>query len=1193
VTPDGQDQVRAHYRHQTPFYDLVVSTSPARIHSLRVDPAGQGRYTGVVSNFGPKGSAPFASYGSRLKWHEDRSYEAGRPVAVTQSPDSLRLERIPVGPHGLAVTWEFQFDRESFRTGFRWIAEREQHGLWEAGWKLDGIARHIGDAATPDAAPGFGGSYRDREAAFFTWWEDDPRYRHTLACAYLPGSADRGDATYREASEDRPVTWGAWLAISQPGGISLAAGSSFSAGQWRIGSSATAADRRYAATLGAAAGAVPDEAVPDQPALGEPRVPGTIAGQPDQGEPDSDLVAARTWGAALGQPGPAGPRTGRGPDGSWVLTDGAVLAAFVPVAEGGFVGRCYVRAGDTWQLALGSGPGQRYLAVSPDETGDGLLVGGERTGPDGAPVSRSSERWSLRADPPRIHVDSVDSLAPGSTVYAPHAYLAYPAGRSKFELGDGFDTLIGPHLRPMADLVMGQHAMRSPAIGVQHGAAFAALVPDLQAHRRPGGFGHEESPRHFGLFLDLDIADRRCDGALLRFGWTTMEWTFSLWRVEEGYFCRQLAEPAPRPEVPLAYDLLLDGAAPFQGVLASTQRLLWSAVGHRYFAQSALPQTQPADRAFDDAWSWGEQLYEERTVDGTRLGAVRVDREFPPDAMFTTWFNSLRTSYGLASNGRDRGDEELAERGRATLALLLSAPHEHGAFPTIARFGPDRIEWFGGHKNFANQMPWGPASYNTFDMSWTAYWLLRWHQDLGPEPAALDFARRYGDFLLRFQLPSGAIPSWLSMADLTVDPHLRESAQTAASLLFLAELAFVTGERKYAGAATRAGRYVAEQHVDRQRWDDFEVYYSNAPKSEGAYDPLSGMSAQDTLSMHLAAAGFAALARAAADDSWLGPGGRALDQLLQYQAVWPASFLSLYTFGGFSVQNTDQEWNDARQAQIAPTLLDYARATGRSDYAERGIAALRASYATMCTPTAEAINPRYFDYQPRGWANENYAHNPYDAPTTPVPTPHFDWGVGPALAAFAEARNRFGDVWVDLAAGTAYGIDEVAVTRFHAADGRVELDLEARTDGHHVLLKVDGADPAGARLRVNGADYGLIGPGELVAGLRVPTRFRGRIVHNNCRVDPPRPGADLRLTAYLTDGTVLFEPVLRYRTAQSTWRDVPVTASGDGQLAATIPGADVSAGTWLEYYFCGQTPAGPVCAPEVDPQQVPYAVIPG
>jgi hypothetical protein len=1163
--------VRSIYTHRTPFYEVVISTSPARIQSLRIDPDGTGRYLGVVNNFGPKGSAPFASYGSRLKWHEDRTFEAGRPERVLTGPDHLRLERVPVGPHGLEVTWEFRFQEADFLMEFTWFAASAQHGLWEAGWKLDSSARHIADARDIDAPPGYRGPYRSAPLTWMAWWEDDPRYQYTLVAAHVRGSAERGDEIYLESSGDRPVTWGAWLTISCPGGIDLAAGTSVAAGQWRVAASNRPADAGYAGLL----------------ADGRARENGRDVRR----EVHSDREPARQWGGehladlAVRQPG-----TLRSGDGSWILTDGSIAAALVPAERGRYKLRCYVRQAGAWSLVLCGGPDRRYVDVRAAADGTGLVVKAESVDGQGGLLSRSTEEWTIRGGPSRVHIDSADTLAAPDRYHGAHSYLVYPGGRSKHDLGasGSYDTLIGPHLRPQADLVMGQHAMRSPAVGVQDGNAFAALVPDLLIHRQHGNYGVEESPRHFGLYLNLDVADRLADAAIISFGWRTMEWTYSLWRVEEGYFCRALDEAAPKETVRIAYDLVLAGDAAPQGVIAHTQRLLWSSVGHRYFEQSTLPQTQPADTAFADAWSWGRGLYQEATIDGRRVGAVRVDREFPPDAMFMSWFNALRTSYGIASNGRYRADPELAETGRSTLSLLLSAPNDRGAFPTIAHFGADRIEWYGGHKNFANQMPWGPDSYSTFDMGWTAYWLLRWHQDLGPEPEALEFASRYGDFLLGIQLANGAVPSWLRMDDLKVDAHLRESAQTASSLLLLAELALVTGDKRYRDAARLAGDYVVKNHVRCQRWDDFEVYYSNAPKSEGAADPLTGMSAQDTLSMHFAAAGLLALARATGEDCWLDEGQRALDQMLQYQAVWPASFLSLYSFGGFSVQNTDQEWNDARQAQIAPTLLDYARATGRGDYAERGIAALRASYATMCTPSAEAINPRYFDYQPLGWANENYAHNPYDAPTTPVPTPHFDWGCGAALAAFAEVRNRFGDVWVDLDHGTAHGIDDVMVRDFSRAPGLLVLDLESRSPGHQVILKVDGVPEHQLELRVNGSSLGAVSPHDLARGIRVPTRHRGRVVHNPWRISPPADGADVVIPARVTGGASVQAARLYYRTEGSGWLVSDMTQIRADQWSGTIPAVAVVAGRALEYHISVSTEAGTLSAPEVDPALVPF-----
>ena len=47
--------------------------------------------------------------------------------------------------------------------------------------------------------------------------------------------------------------------------------------------------------------------------------------------------------------------------------------------------------------------------------------------------------------------------------------------------------------------------------------------------------------------------------------------------------------------------------------------------------------------------------------------------------------------------------------------------------------------------------------------------------------------------------------------------------------------------------------------------------------------------------------------------------------------------------GGFTAQNTDSEWSDARQAHCGLVYLDYFESTGRLEHLERGVAALRAS----------------------------------------------------------------------------------------------------------------------------------------------------------------------------------------------------------------------------------------------------------
>ena len=140
--------------------------------------------------------------------------------------------------------------------------------------------------------------------------------------------------------------------------------------------------------------------------------------------------------------------------------------------------------------------------------------------------------------------------------------------------------------------------------------------------------------------------------------------------------------------------------------------------------------------------------------------------------------------------------------------------------------------------------------------------------------------------------------------------------------------------------------------------------------------------------------------------------------------------------------NADGEWNDARQSLFAPLYLDYYRATGVSEYFERGVAALRASFAMLYCPENAHVRRAYerqhpsFGPESYGFMMENIAHG---GPGGDVIGPFtiFTWGNGAALAAAATVRDRYGDLYIDPARRTAFGVDgcEATVT----ASGSVEV----------------------------------------------------------------------------------------------------------------------------------------------------------
>ncbi|MBC7253601.1 MAG: hypothetical protein H5T72_06510 [Actinobacteria bacterium] len=88
--------------------------------------------------------------------------------------------------------------------------------------------------------------------------------------------------------------------------------------------------------------------------------------------------------------------------------------------------------------------------------------------------------------------------------------------------------------------------------------------------------------------------------------------------------------------------------------------------------------------------------------------------------------------------------------------------------------------------------------------------------------------------------------------------------------------------------------------------------------------------------------------------------------------------MSIDLLGGFASRNTDGEWNDARQGLVAPLLVDHYLHTGEKELLERGLAALRACFATMYLGREPypLMRPSLL-----GAIEENYAHSGFDGTT--------------------------------------------------------------------------------------------------------------------------------------------------------------------------------------------------------------------
>ncbi len=156
---------------------------------------------------------------------------------------------------------------------------------------------------------------------------------------------------------------------------------------------------------------------------------------------------------------------------------------------------------------------------------------------------------------------------------------------------------------------------------------------------------------------------------------------------------------------------------------------------------------------------------------------------------------------------------------------------------------------------------------------------------------------------------------------------------------------------------------------------------------------------------------------------------KSLDMMNLYQNVWPISYRqTAYTYGGFGVQNSDGEYDDARQAQFGATLCDFGAELGRRDYFERGVAATRASQTLINHPLHAEFgiypNPNY----PLGLQPENCCHGGGDHQAGRT---GFDWGEGSGLTSMAWLLDKYGPSYAKLGVivdGGSKGIEMLKAT---------------------------------------------------------------------------------------------------------------------------------------------------------------------
>jgi len=577
------------------------------------------------------------------------------------------------------------------------------------------------------------------------------------------------------------------------------------------------------------------------------------------------------------------------------------------------------------------------------------------------------------------------------------SYAFVPDGRP--------DSTFSPGLRIGDNQVVGDHFFRSPAISAQKGSLAAILMPDVDvlAENRP-----------MPTIVDLDFNSGVVNRGLMSYGFCDHRLVAHVAFAHDPSMTRKVPN-----HLELGLNLIVTAKATPYGAYQIASDESWKDVGHRYFDR-ILPQAMPFEEyarvcypaAFTEKQGNNVLGWFDVEIGGKPCGGVMAGWGYQEGwVSWQPWFNNLRSAWGMKWWGKKLGVSDWVEKADKMLNLALAAPMDHGLCPTT--YQSREKTWRG-----CLIMPRKDCYYDLTNMAWKGIWMLKWWDD--PNCPRRDEIRaqctEMAEAMVKLQNADGSFPTWLTK-ERKVVPILDHSAQAALPIWFLAEMqARTKTENKWTDAIRKGADFLVAHVVDQQLYYDFETFFSCSPKvckqvdgtidDRSMYDPHTLCPPQNTLSMHWTAEALRLAANLTGKANYLTYGLRALDMMNLYQNVWPISYRkTAYTYGGFGVQNSDGEYNDARQAQFGVTQCDFGAQLKRPDLFERGIAATRASETLINHPLHAEFgiypNPNY----PLGLQPENCCHGGGDHQAGRT---GFDWGEGSGLTSMAELLDRYG-----------------------------------------------------------------------------------------------------------------------------------------------------------------------------------------
>ena len=714
-----------------------------------------------------------------------------------------------------------------------------------------------------------------------------------------------------------------------------------------------------------------------------------------------------------------------------------------------------------------------------------------------------TQEFTIEADSPAVHVRLIGELSADKLDYL----------MSSWEFVAGYpDFVHSPtakhqhkqnhfHSGPAQDQVIGDHAFHTPHITLQKDDRFVALIPDLDminehtevspdARRTQRVKRNQFSVPIVDEFytmptaLDLNAQTGYTQNPVFSYGMMDFIVAHHVRypRVNDTSMVRTI----PDKEVQIGYTLLVgvdqEPGTSFQQAV----RFIWDEYGHKQFtdeAHLAMPFEQyvkdvydvvskPMPPAIQKPVPGHEDMgvFVEFELDGRTAGGMVSPLPFYGPVLWNFEFwNNLRDANGLVYWGERLGDKKMAERGRHIINLALSAPrNEAGFFPLV--YMPDKKQWLtstlGPSPSPRHIFHRGTGHvHNVVAMSKSAAHMIEYYKRCEQDPAIIDYLTPFADTLVKEIDSRGAIPSYYT-PDMKPIQDLWHSAQPAAMMWFLAEMASVTGEKRYRQGAEKIADYLINEILPEAKWVDLEVYYScGRNELEFLLDPIQNLPIRGNLSIHWASKGFQVLYQITKDPSHLKAGEIATDYLAQSQGSWnPHYIYTANPFGGCTVDNVDTAtWLDARQCELVQPFIWYGLELGRQDLVERGIAAARASTVLINHPRhiENGIYPHVNIYG-FGLGPENINHEGHNQSAMRT---HPSWGECSGIfTGLADAARFAGGGIIDLKSGIAVGVDGINLSlekkakAFHiTATGRLAklknawekpYDIELRIRGH-------------------------------------------------------------------------------------------------------------------------------------------------